>query len=47
MLKPPIRKITTRELDVEFDFSKYNITEEMKVEDTNVLKEEDDEVYHP
>ena len=48
MLKPPIRKITKWELVVEFDFSKYNIEENFKVEDTNLQQKViDDEVYEP
>ena len=48
MLKPPIRKITRWEPSAEFDFSKYNILEDVKVEDTQLYKqEEDDEVFYP
>ena len=48
MLKPPIRKITRWKIEAEFDFSRYNMLEDVKVEDTQLWKEEEnDEIFHP
>ena len=48
MLKPPIRKITRWKIEAEFNFSRYNMLEDVKVEDTQLWKEEEnDEIFHP